>query len=336
MKALVLDAYNSDLDKAIRSLKVGVRPLPKLTPGQVLVKVEAAPCNPSDLLFLQKRYGVVKTLPTVPGWEGAGTVVAAGSLLGKWLVGRRVAVGGQGDQDGTWAEYVVAGALSGCLPLIKELDTEQGATLLVNPLTAVGLLDEAKKRGARAVMQTAAASQAGRMLISLAQDIGMPLVNIVRRPEQVDLLHGLGAENVLNSSASDFQQQLVDIVTKLQVTVAFDAVAGAITGQLLSAMPKGATVLVYGALSQNQCSGIDPIGLIFSDKRVGGFFLGQWIREQGPINLLRQSNRVQRLIASGQLQTNVQMRVGLDEAGEALLHYKDNMTAGKILIKPGL
>lgn len=151
MKALVLNAYNSDLDTAIRSLRVGVRPLPKLTPGQVLVKVEAAPCNPSDLLFLQKRYGVVKTLPTVPGWEGAGTVVAAGSLLGKWLVGRRVAVGGQGDQDGTWAEYFVADAFGGCIPLRKDLDIEQGATLLVNPLTAVGLLDEAKKRSVKAV-----------------------------------------------------------------------------------------------------------------------------------------------------------------------------------------
>jgi NADPH:quinone reductase-like Zn-dependent oxidoreductase len=336
MRALVLNTFNADLETAIRSLQVGVRPVPRLKPGQVLVKMEAAPCNPSDLLFLQRKYGVVKTLPTVPGWEGAGTVVAAGSLMGQWLVGRRVAVGGQGDQDGTWAEYFVASAFGGCVPLLKELDSEQGATLLVNPLTAVGLLDEAKKCGAKAVMQTAAASQVGRMIIRLAQDTGMPLVNIVRRPEQVDLLYELGADHVLNSSDPDFQPQLVDICTQLKVSVAFDAVAGAMTGQLLEAMIKGAVVLVYGALSPDECSGINPIGLIFQDKRVAGFFLGQWIRQRGLLNVIRQSNRVQKLIAGGHLQTTIQRRVGLDDVVEAIRHYKDNMTAGKILIKPGL
>jgi NADPH:quinone reductase-like Zn-dependent oxidoreductase len=336
MQALVLNAYNADLETAIRNLQFSVRPVPRLKPGQVLVKMEAAPCNPSDLLFLQSMYGVVKTLPTVPGWEGAGTVISAGSLMGQWLVGRRVAVSGQGDQDGTWAEYFVADAFGGCVPLHKDLDTEQGATLLVNPLTAVGLLDEAKKRGAKGVMQTAAASQAGRMIIRLAQDAGTPLVSIVRRPEQVDLLHELGADNVLNSSAPDFQQQLVDICTQLKVTAAFDAVAGAMTGQLLEAMPEGAVVFVYGALSQDKCSGINPISLIFQDKRVEGFFLAQWIRKRGLLNVIRQSYRVQKLIVSGQLHTTIQRRVGMDEAVGALLHYKDNMTAGKILIKPGL
>jgi NADPH:quinone reductase-like Zn-dependent oxidoreductase len=334
MQALVLDAYNADLKTAICSLQVGVRPVPRLKPRQVLVRLEAAPCNPSDLLFLQRMYGVVKTLPTVPGWEGAGTVVSAGSLIGKWLVGRRVAVGSQSDQDGTWAEYFVADAF-GCVPLRKDLDIEQGATLLVNPLTAVGLLDEAKKRGAKAVMQTAAASQTGRMIIRLAQETGTPLVNIVRRPEQVDLLRTLGADHVLNSVAPDFQQQLVNLCTQLKVTAAFDAVAGPVTGQLLEAMPEGAVVFVYGALSQTECSGINPIGLIFQDKRVEGFFLGQWIRKRGLLNLIRQSNRVQKLIAGGQLQTTIQRRTGLEEAVEALLHYKDNMTAGKTLIKPG-
>jgi NADPH:quinone reductase-like Zn-dependent oxidoreductase len=244
-------------------------------------------------------------------------------------------VGGQGGQDGTWAEYFVADAFGGCIPLHKDLDTDQGATLLVNPLTAVGLLDEAKRLGAKAVMQTAAASQAGRMIIRLAQDAGTTLVNIVRRPEQVDLLRELRADNVLNSSAPDFREQLVDVCNRLKVTVAFDAVAGAMTGQLLEAMAEGAVVFVYGALSQDDCRGINPISLIFRDKRVEGFFLGQWIRKRGLLNVIRQSNRVQKLMAGGQLQTTIQRRVGLDEAIEALLQYKDNMTAGKILIRPG-
>jgi NADPH2:quinone reductase len=336
MRALVLNGYETHLDTAIRNLQLGTRPIPKLKPRQVLVKIEAAPCNPSDLAFLQGMYGVVKPLPAVPGWEGVGRVVAAGSWMGKWLMGRRVAAGGGGNQDGTWAEYYAADAFGGCVPLRKDVDSEQGATLLINPLTAVGLLDEAKRHGAQAVVQTAAASQVGRMIIHMARAAGTPLVNIVRREEQAHLLGRLGAQHVLNSSNPDFFGQLGDTCRRLKVTAAFDAVAGDMTGYLLEAMPEGGVVWVYGGLSYAACSGISPLGLIFQDKQVEGFWLTQWIRERGLLTVMRASNRVQKLMASGKLATTIQRRVGLDGAVDALLHYKDNMTAGKILIKPGL
>ncbi len=336
MKALVLNAYNDDLDAAIRSLRVATRPIPPLNPSQVLVKMDAAPCNPSDLLFIQKRYGVVKELPTVPGWEGSGTVVAAGGLKGRWLVGRRVAVGGQGERDGTWAEYYVADALGGCIPLKKGVNLAQGASLLVNPLTAVGLLETAKAHGAAATVQTAAASQTGRMIIRLAREMGMPLINIVRRQEQVDLLSGLGAQNLLNSSEPDFEAQLVDICQRLNATAAFDAVAGEMTGRLFNAMPSGATVYVYGALDPEPCGNVSPLGLIFRQKRIEGFFLTDWIGNQGILKVMRASNRVQTLIASGEIETTIQQQVSLANAGGALLAYVSNMTEGKVLIRPNL
>ncbi len=335
MRALVLEAYDPDPDTALDNLRVGLRPVPKLKPSQVLVKMEAAPCNPSDLLFLQGRYGVVKSLPTVPGWEGAGTVVATGGWRGRGLVGRRVAVGGQSDQDGTWAEYFAAEAFGGCVPLRREVDLEQGSMLLVNPLTAVGLLAEARRRKAPAVLQTAAASQVGRMVIALAQATGMPLVSIVRRPEQVELLRRLGAKIILNSSEPYFQPQLEEICRHLKVTVAFDAVAGALTGQLLAALGKGGVVFVYGSLAQERCGEISPLDLVFRDKQVTGFFLGRWLRRRGLPTVLREANRVQKLIAGGQFQSTIQRRAGLAEAVEALRQYKDHMTAGKVLIKPG-
>jgi len=94
MHALVLHEYCEDIAEAIDSLKVEQRSVPALKRGQVLVRIEAAPCNPSDLLLLQGKYGSLKTLPTVPGWEGAGTVVASGGgWLAGWLRGKRVACG---------------------------------------------------------------------------------------------------------------------------------------------------------------------------------------------------------------------------------------------------
>src|SRR2546426_309890 len=111
MRAILLCAYHENPVEAIAGLKLVERPMPTPARGQVLVKIEAAPCNPSDLLLLQGKYGALKTLPTVPGWEGAGTVVASGGgWLAGWLQGKRVACGLQGDRDGTWAEYAVAKA----------------------------------------------------------------------------------------------------------------------------------------------------------------------------------------------------------------------------------
>src|SRR3990170_3957520 len=111
MRALVMGEYREDVVDAIGGLKVLERAVPNLRRGQVLVRIEAAPCNPSDLLLLQGKYGTLKTLPTVPGWEGAGTVVASGGgLLAGWLNGKRVACALREDRDGTWAEFFVADA----------------------------------------------------------------------------------------------------------------------------------------------------------------------------------------------------------------------------------
>src|SRR5262245_22713302 len=117
MRALQLDDYQSDLTEAIRSLHVVKKAVPKPSSGQVLIRVEASPCNPSDLLLLQGRYGKKKTLPAVPGWEGSGTVVGnGGGLTGRWLMGKRVAFSNQGDSDGAWSEYCLADAKT-CIPL---------------------------------------------------------------------------------------------------------------------------------------------------------------------------------------------------------------------------
>src|SRR6185295_8263508 len=138
MRAVVLSEYREDVADAIGGLKVLERPVPRPRRGQVLVKIAAGPCNPSDLLLLQGKYGTLKTLPTVPGWEGAGTVVASGGgLLGRWLMGKRVACAVRSDRDGTWAEYVVVNA-DNCIALKAELPIEQAASLIINPLTAAG------------------------------------------------------------------------------------------------------------------------------------------------------------------------------------------------------
>ena len=135
MQAVVFDAYREQIEEAISRLRVETRSVPRPRRGQVLVRVEAAPSNPSDLLLLSGQYGVRKTLPAVPGWEGAGTVVqSGGGFMGNRLVGRRVAFGSQADRDGTWAQFALADT-NMCIPLRAAVDIEQGASLIINPLT---------------------------------------------------------------------------------------------------------------------------------------------------------------------------------------------------------
>ncbi|MGA2796207.1 MAG: zinc-binding dehydrogenase [Thermoguttaceae bacterium] len=334
MQAVVFDAYIERIEDAIWQLRIDTRPVPRPQRGQVLVRVEAAPCNPSDLLFLAGQYVVRKTLPAVPGWEGAGTVVqSGGGFMGNRLVGRRVAFGSQADRDGTWAQFTLADA-NMCIPLRARVDMEQGASLIINPITAVGLLDEARRHRHRAAVSTAAASQLGRMLLSLAREVRFPLIHVVRRSEQVDLLRSLGAEQVLNSEVAEFTDQLRDLCGRLRATVAFDAVAGEMSGKLLQAMPPKSTVLIYGVLSGENCCGIDPADLLFQDKRIEGFYLSNWLKRRGSIRTLFAANRVQRMMISGRLRTEIAHRLRFADLQQGLLDYCKNMTAGKAIITP--
>ncbi len=282
-------------------------------------------------MFLRGLYGVRKPLPIVPGFEGSGVVVAAGDGLGaRALLGRRVACSASEDGDGTWAEYMRTPA-SLCFPLLPGVDIEAGAMLIINPLTAWALMGLAS--GARAAVQTAAASALGRMVVRLARDRGLPLVNVVRRGAQAELLRSLGAEHVLDASEPDFEARLKELCRRLDARIAFDAVGGEGTGQLLRAMPRGSRVVVYGGLSEKDCQ-VAPSELIFGEKRVEGFWLSSWLRGRPLHQTLRAAVAVQRSIAKD-FKTEVRARVSLDEAPRAIAEYAAAMTAGKVLLVPG-
>jgi NADPH:quinone reductase len=334
MRAVVLESYHADVVDAIRGLMILDRPTPKPRHGQVLVRIEAAPCNPSDLLLLQGKYGALKKLPAVPGWEGAGTVLASGGgLFARWLVGKRVACALRRDRDGTWAEYFVADAAD-CIPLKTALPIEQAACFVVNPVTAVALLETARNAGHRAAVHSVGASQLGRMMLAIAAEMNYPLIHLVRRESQVDLLQKCGAMHVLNTSNRHFAGELKSLCKKLKATAAFEAIAGDMTGVVFNALPPKSTVYLYGALSLQPCGGIDPVDVIFHEKTLTGFYLGNWLRNRGLIGILRTVSRVQRLIIDRRIETIVQRRLALDEVVEGLQQYVANMTDGKVLIMP--
>ncbi|MCP3141325.1 zinc-binding dehydrogenase [Pyxidicoccus xibeiensis] len=328
MRALVLTAF----DGRPESLRVETRPVPRPTARQVLVRMAASPINPSDMMFIRGMYGTRKPLPMVPGFEGSGTVVAAGGVTGRLMVGRRVACAAPADGEGLWSEYAVVG-LSQCLPLRAHISDEQGSSLFVNPFTAWVLMERARAGKHAALAQTAAASALGRMLGVLARKAGIPMVHVVSRPEQVELLRKLGAEHVLSSHEPEFEERLRLMCQELQVSLAFDAVGGRLTGQLSQALVDGGTVIVHGLLSEQECR-VHPRDFIFGDKKVEGFWMERWGKRGFGKEKLGAAMAVTAMVGR-ELQTPVRARLPLESAGEAVRIASSDMTAGKVLFVPG-
>ena len=241
-------------------------PVPHPQADEVVVRIEASPINPSDLRVLfagadvtRVRAGGTAELPSVRaplapgplrmaaarvgeampvGNEGAGVVVAAGSSAqAQALLGQTVGViGGE-----MYAQYRCL-KVAQCERLPHGVTPSQGAAWYINPLTALCMLETLRGEGHRALVHTAAASNLGQMLVRLCQAEGVPLVNVVRRPEQVETLSALGATHVCDSSQPGFRQALAAAVAETQATLAFDAIGGGtLASEILEAMEAAAT-----------------------------------------------------------------------------------------------
>jgi NADPH:quinone reductase-like Zn-dependent oxidoreductase len=268
----------------------------------------------------------------VPGLEGSGTVVAAGGgLLARRLLHKRVACAASNDGDGTWAEYTIAPAAS-CFPLPREIDDERGSMALVNPLAAWGLMEQARHAHARAVVNTAAASELGRMLVRLGKRFGIEVICVVRRAEQVELLRSLGASYVLNSTSDDFDAQLRSVAAQVNANMAFDAVGGNMTERLLAAMPQHSRITLYGGLSAQPAS-IQLQQPIFQDKVLDGFWIPTWIARKNLLQLILLQRSVLGLLGSD-LRSEIRARFPLEHAQQAVETYESDMTGGKVLLIP--
>ncbi|MFP5488120.1 MAG: alcohol dehydrogenase catalytic domain-containing protein, partial [Acidimicrobiia bacterium] len=251
--------------------------VPEPGPDEVVVRVEAAPINPSDLGLLLAMGDVSKAEPTDGGFripltpgvlaanrarvgipmpagnEGGGTVVAAGSSPdAQALVGKVVGfVSGN-----SYAEYRTIHRQS-CIVMGDGVTPEQAAAPFVNPLTALGMVETMRMEGHTGLVHTVGASNLGLMLNRICLADGVPLVNLVRRPEHVELLRSEGAEHVVDTSADTFADDLHAALQATGATIAFDAIGGGeIASTLLSAMERvaseGATFSRYGSDTNKQ------------------------------------------------------------------------------------
>ncbi|TPI16981.1 zinc-binding dehydrogenase [Mesorhizobium sp. B4-1-3] len=313
-------------------LQPGTIGVPAPGPTQALIKVSLASINPSDIAFIKGQYGQPRVKGRPAGFEGVGIVVATGDdPYAKSLVGKRVAFATGVSNWGAWADYAVAEAAS-CIPLIDTVRDEDGAAMIVNPLTALAMFDIVREEGEKAFIMTAGASQLCKLIIGLAKEAGFRPIVTVRRDEQIPLLKGLGAAHVLNEKAGDFEVALREAMKAEQPRIFLDAVTGPLASAIFAAMPKRARWIVYGRLDAEPTVIREPGQLIFQHKRVEGFWLAEWMRQfrdrLGPAVL-----EAQKRFSDGRWSTDVTAVVPLAEA-MARLPAELAKPNGKVFIKP--
>ncbi len=331
MEKVVLPAYNKNIIRALRSLRVEQCEL--LQPGkdEVLIKVHAAPCNPSDIAFLMGGYNIVKKVPTIPGFEGSGIVVEAGEGA-EDLINCKVSFFIQEENCGSWSGFVISNRKK-LVVLDADMNMDQAACFAINPFTARGLLDIALLRDNHAVIQNAAGGQVAAFVRQMAGDMDIEVIDIVRKQKSLERLKKEGAKYILLENDPQFEQKLKKLAGKLDARLTFDAVGGTLAGQIFNAMPHDAELVSYGDLSTKHISGIDPMDLIFHDKIISGFNLPEW-REQMDDDFFEQvSVEMQHQFISGKYQTKIQGSVDFENIADGLIHYLRNLSKGKMLIK---
>ena len=296
---------------------------------------------PQRMAMLAARLG--QSMPV--GNEGAGTVVQTGENAAH-LLGRKVGMIG----GAMYTQYRKLRA-SDCVQLPEGATAADGASMFVNPLTALAFTETMKAEGHKAIVHTAAAANLGQMLNKICLADGIPLVNIVRSAEQAAILRAIGATYIVDSTAPDFMAALTDAIAETGATIGFDAIGGGkLASQVLTAMEVAANrnaasysrygssvfkqVYIYGALDFGPTLLDRSFGLTWS---VSGWLLTPFLMKSGAeVNARMRQRVVDELTTT--FASHYTATISLADAlkPEVVAAYQRKTTGEKYLIDPSL
>jgi NADPH:quinone reductase-like Zn-dependent oxidoreductase len=347
MKAAMIDAHTGD-PAAVQVRDVAV---PKPGRGQLRVRMRMAPVNPSDFNYINGTYeqafarmiwnrnverptGPDGTAAPAPpyslGVEGVGIVEeSGGGLLGRRLVGKRVAVV-SGPPHGTWQEQTLIDAKR-AFPVPRSLTDAQACSFFVNPLTALIMVRDVLQvpRGA-VVLQTAAGSALCQMVRNLGRADGFRVINVVRSRAGAERLKESGAKYVIALEDQDLLEA-VHGYTPGGVQYVLDCVGGATASQALRTLAPGGRMICYGTLSPEPIS-LPPRDIMMPMTTVEGFYLAAYLANRSLFQRIGLVRNTAKLIASGVLGTSVERSYPLDDIHTALDHARRPGRTGKILL----
>lgn len=296
--------------------------------GEVKVKVLATPIHPANLLQIAGQYAADPVLPSVPGMEGIGEVLEVGPGVSHLQAGQNVLLTGIA---GTWRDTVTASAES--LVPAPPGDVEQLSMLAVNPMTAFLLLRNfVDLKEGDWIIQSAANSAVGEMVIQLAAQRGINTVNIVRRDSLVQKLKALGGTVVL-LDGPDLAERVRAATGGAEIKLALDCVAGETFERLIETLGYGASIVSYGSLT-NQPPALNVRTMVANNMQAHGFWLQKWYELESQDTKQAAFAELIPMIASGQIKTKIDSRYPLTEIKEAVTRASQGGRDGKVLLTP--
>ncbi len=324
LKAAIYQTHGNPVEV----LEIVEQPWPKPGPGEVVVRMVAAPINPADLNSIEGKYPIRPPLPATPGMEGAGRVAELGSGVRDLQVGTLVILP---HGLGTWREACLVPAEK-LVPVPDGIDLDQAAMLKVNPVTAWRMLhDFVSLKPGEWLIQNAANSGAGRAVIQIARELKYKTVNIVRRPELVEELQAEGADVVV-VDGDNLRDEVIERIGKAPIRLALNAVGGESAIRMAKTVASDGTIVTYGAMSlQSMCI---PNGmLIFKNLRFTGFWVNKWYDGAAAKERAETFDPLFRMAQRGLLRTKVERTYSLDEAQTAIAHAAKSKRSGKVLFR---
>lgn len=311
--------------KPARVVAVREVELPAPRAGEVLIEIAAAPINPADLLLLEGRHLFKPELPSPVGIEGAGVVVAVGPGVETLVPGRKVAL----PFGGTWSEQVIMRAAD-VVALPDDIDLVQASMLSVNPMTAAGLI--AGMQAGEWLIQNAANSAVGKLVIRLARRRGVKTINIVRRPVLADELRALGADAVIVGE-EELPSRVAEVTAGAPVRRALDAIAGESAGKLFACVSEGGSLVCYGLLSGDSVV-LPAAQLVFRDVTVTGYSRLRNLRKLSEAQVRAMYAELAEMLIAGEITSEIEASYPFARVAEAVAHATRDGRRGKIVLLP--
>ncbi|PNK60796.1 zinc-binding dehydrogenase [Psychrobacter sp. FDAARGOS_221] len=324
MKSASYNSYGKPSDV----LEIVDAPKPEPAPHEVRIKTILASIHNHDLVTIRGQYGDKPELPAIAGSEALGVIDAIGSEVEGFEVGQRVAAA---SVTGTWAEYFTAPAKM-VFPVPDELEDEMAAQLIAMPLSALMLLEFLDVKPGQWAILNAANGAVGKTFAMLAAARGVHSISLVRRAEAVQALKNLGIEHVVDTSESDWKDQVRRIVGDAPISAAADSLGGEASGDLLSLLGEGGTLVSFGVMS-GQPMILNPSMLIFKQAVVKGFWGSKTSREMDLQNKRRLINELTQRALNRQMTLPIEAVYDLDDIKQAVSGKVQKGKAGKVLLK---
>ena len=304
-------------------------PMPEPKAGEVRIRTLLAPIHNHDLLTVRGQYGYKPTLPAIGGSEAVGIVDALGEGVDGVSIGERVA---SSSGRGTWAEYFTTPARM-IVPMPDGIPDETAAQLMAMPLSALMLLDSLALPPGAWIVQNAANGAVGKALAMLGEARGLHVVNVVRRDEGIAELAELGIPHVVSSAQPDWMQQVRDLTGPGLAQAAIDSVGGKASGEMLSLVGNGGTLVSFGALT-GEAMRLSPADLIFKQAIVKGFWGSKASQAMSTEDKRRLVGELLQRTLAGELRLPVDAIHDLADIAQAAAASLRPARAGKVLLRP--